>query len=146
MRLAYEVFGPIHSRIPLLRGTQLGYSNAMLFMRGPVRFLSLDNISFARPVPIGSVLRLTSYILHTSHNAAYPALIVRPPFTAFRISLTKTRHAQHVGVKANVVDVRTGKEQMTNDFRFTWCREDGEPLKRTVVPMTYQGAYPILYC
>ena len=52
-----------------------------------------------------------------------------------------TRNAQqHVGVKANVVDIRTGTEQMTNDFRFTWCREDGEPLKRTVVPMTYQGA------
>ena len=48
---------------------------------------------------------------------------------------------QHVGVKANVVDVRTGTEQLTNDFRFTWCREKGEePLKRMVVPMTYQGA------
>ena len=53
---------------------------------------------------------------------------------------------KHVGVKANVVDIRTGTEQMTNDFRFTWCREDGEPLKRTVVPMTYQGdAAPLLF-
>ena len=42
-------------------------------------------------------------------------------------------------MKANVVDTRTGTEQLTNDFRFTWCREDGEPLARTVVPMTYQG-------
>lgn len=46
-------------------------------------------------------------------------------------------------MKASVVDVRTGKEQLTNDFRFTWCREDGEPLKRMVVPMTYQGKSPL---
>ncbi|KIP09446.1 hypothetical protein PHLGIDRAFT_22940 [Phlebiopsis gigantea 11061_1 CR5-6] len=105
MRLAYE----------------LGYSNSMLFTRGPVRFLSLDSISFARPVPIGSVLRLKSYILHTDSTEEFPVLI-------------------HVGVKANVVDIRTGTEQMTNDFRLTWCRQDGEPLKRTVVPMTYQEA------
>lgn len=105
MRLAYE----------------LGYSNSMLFTRGPVRFLSLDSISFARPVPIGSVLRLKSHILHTTSTKEFPALI-------------------HVGVKANVVDIRTGSEQMTNDFRFTWCREDGEPLQRMVVPMTYQEA------
>ncbi|KAF7795152.1 hypothetical protein EIP86_006300 [Pleurotus ostreatoroseus] len=93
----------------------------MLFMQAPVSFLSLDNISFARPVSIGSILRLKSYILHTASTKQYPALI-------------------HVGVKANVVDVRTGKEQMTNDFRFTWCREDGERLGRMVVPMTYEGA------
>lgn len=48
----------------------------MLFTRGPVRFLSLDSISFARPVPIGSVLRLKSYILHTDSTKEFPALIV----------------------------------------------------------------------
>jgi acyl-coenzyme A thioesterase 9 len=35
--------------------------------------------------------------------------------------------------------VKTGSEQTTNDFRFTWCRESGEPLKRIVVPQTYKG-------
>ena len=48
--------------------------------------------------------------------------------------------SQHVGVTANVVDVRTGKEETTNEFRFTWSREDGAPLNRTVVPRTYGGA------
>lgn len=56
--------------------SQLGYSNSLLFTRGPVRFLSLDSISFARPVPIGSVLRLKSYVLHTDSTAQFPALIV----------------------------------------------------------------------
>lgn len=49
MRLAYE----------------LGYSNAVIFTRGVLRFLSLDEITFKHPVPIGSVLRLKSRIAHT---------------------------------------------------------------------------------
>ncbi|GJF00381.1 thioesterase/thiol ester dehydrase-isomerase [Phanerochaete sordida] len=105
MRLAYE----------------LGYSNATLFARSPLRFLSLDSISFARPVPIGSVLRLKSYIVHTTATKEFPVLI-------------------HVTVKASAVDIETGKEETTNDFRFTWCREDGAALPRTVVPVSYQEA------
>lgn len=109
----------------------------MLFTRAPVSFLSLDNISFARPVSIGSILRLKSYILHTASTAEYPALIVSDFLPTLRPLLTVC--VKHVGVKANVVDVRTGREQLTNDFRFTWCREDGESLGRMVVPMTYEG-------
>uniref|UniRef100_A0A0W0FHL1 HotDog ACOT-type domain-containing protein n=1 Tax=Moniliophthora roreri TaxID=221103 RepID=A0A0W0FHL1_MONRR len=104
MRLAYE----------------LGFSNASMFSKGHVRFLSLDGISFAKPVPIGSILRLTSYILHSTSSAEYPMLI-------------------HVGVTANVVDIKTGLEQTTNEFRFTWCKEEGEETRK-VVPKTYQEA------
>ncbi|KAF8961594.1 Thioesterase/thiol ester dehydrase-isomerase [Flammula alnicola] len=107
MRLAYE----------------LGFTNAAMFTRGHVKFLSLDGISFARPVPIGSILRLRSQILHTSSSPQYPIIV-------------------HVGVKANVVDVQTGYEQTTNDFRFTWCQEVGSasPNLRQVVPKTYKEA------
>ncbi|EFI26916.1 hypothetical protein CC1G_15317 [Coprinopsis cinerea okayama7 len=46
----------------------------------------------------------------------------------------------HVGVKANVVDVKTGLEQTTNDFRFTWYQDkQGTQKPRMVVPKTYQG-------
>ncbi|KAF9472834.1 Thioesterase/thiol ester dehydrase-isomerase [Pholiota conissans] len=108
MRLAYE----------------LGFTNAAMFTRGHVKFLSLDGISFARPVPIGSILRLRSQILHTSLSSPNYAIL-------------------HVGVKANVVDVKTGLEQTTNDFRFTWCQEHGpsaSPNLREVVPKTYREA------
>ncbi|KAL1745480.1 HotDog domain-containing protein [Schizophyllum fasciatum] len=105
MRLAYE----------------LGFASASLFCRGPIRFFSLDGISFAKPVPIGSILRLKSWVLHSAATPEHPVLV-------------------HVGVTANVVDVRTGKEETTNEFRFTWSREDGEPLNRTVVPRTYGEA------
>ncbi|KAI0369063.1 Thioesterase/thiol ester dehydrase-isomerase [Pilatotrama ljubarskyi] len=102
MRLAYE----------------LGFANSCLFTRDHVTFLSFDGISFARPVPLGSVLWLTSYIVHSSSSESYPALV-------------------HVCVHADVVNLETGTEQRMNDFRFTRCRESGPPLSRMVVPKTY---------
>ena len=47
-----------------------------MFTRGPVKFLSLDGISFARPVRIGSILRLRSQILHTTSSPQYSAIVV----------------------------------------------------------------------
>ncbi|KAJ7145860.1 HotDog domain-containing protein [Mycena epipterygia] len=108
MRLAYE----------------LGFSNSSLFMRGGhVRFLSLDGIAFAQPVPIGSILRLTSYVLHSTSSSEFPMIV-------------------HVAVTANVVDVETGNERTTNEFRFTWCRDESESSvpRRRVVPKTYKEA------
>ncbi|KAH6911882.1 Thioesterase/thiol ester dehydrase-isomerase [Coprinopsis sp. MPI-PUGE-AT-0042] len=66
----------------------------------------IDGIAFARPVPIGSILRLESMILHTTSTEEYPVLV-------------------HVGVKANVVDVKTGLEQTTNDFSLPWYQDAG---------------------
>lgn len=103
MRLAYE----------------LGFANATLFCRGPVRFLSLDKISFAKPVSIGSILRLRSTIIHSTASGRHPVIV-------------------HVRVEANVVDVSTGLEETTNDFRFTWAVEDGPRLSRNAVPKTYE--------
>ncbi|KAJ7619430.1 Thioesterase/thiol ester dehydrase-isomerase [Roridomyces roridus] len=108
MRMAYE----------------LGFSNSSLFMRGGhVRFLSLDGIAFAQPVPIGSILRLTSNVLHSTSSKEFPIIV-------------------HVGVTANVVDVKTGNERTTNEFRFTWCRDDAlaSSVTRKVVPRTYKEA------
>ncbi|KAF9009194.1 Thioesterase/thiol ester dehydrase-isomerase [Hymenopellis radicata] len=106
MRLAYE----------------LGFTNGSMFVRGPMHFLSLDSISFAQPVPIGSILRLTSTILHSTTPSPEHPLTV------------------HVGVTANVVDVKTGAEHTTNEFRFTWCKEeDAQAIARKVVPRTYKG-------
>ncbi|KAF9456390.1 Thioesterase/thiol ester dehydrase-isomerase [Collybia nuda] len=113
-----KVFGGYLMRL----AHELGFANASMFTQNHVRFLSLDGISFARPVPIGSILRLTSQILHTSTtDMEYPSLV-------------------HVGVKANVVDIGTGSEQTTNDFRFTWYREKADAVHRRVVPKTYQEA------
>ncbi|KZP19840.1 Thioesterase/thiol ester dehydrase-isomerase [Athelia psychrophila] len=97
---------------------ELGYAGAALFARAPVRFLALDGISFTRPVPIGSVLRLSGRVLHTHGKLV------------------------HVAVRAYTADIATGAEEVTNDFRFTFARPL-DPLNansREVVPKTYTEA------
>ncbi|CAK5271779.1 unnamed protein product [Mycena citricolor] len=116
-----KIFGGYLMRL----GYELGFSNASMFFRGGhIRFLSLDGISFSEPVPIGSILRLSSYVLHsTSTEGLHPTV--------------------HVAVTANVVDVETGQERTTNEFRFTWCRDDERAsigAARIVVPKTYKEA------
>lgn len=46
---------------------------------------------------------------------------------------------QHVRVQANVVDVKTGREETTNDFRFTFARDDGYHEVPRIIPRTYHG-------
>ncbi|KIK64962.1 hypothetical protein GYMLUDRAFT_160038 [Collybiopsis luxurians FD-317 M1] len=122
MRLAYE----------------LGFSNASMFCRGRVRFLALDEISFKLPVPIGSILRLTSVVL-------YDDLVKE------RVDGEDHVYQLHIGVRANVLDIKTGAEKTTNEFRFTWRGEeklnDGVGVGgglvhkvRKVVPKTYREA------
>jgi len=107
---------------------ELGYTTSSLFTRGPLRFLSLDRIAFARPVPLGSILRLTSRIIHSRTDVPGMDMVV------------------HVSVTANVVDVQSGAEQTTNEFRFTWGKEHkvGEAaFNRRVVPKTYKGTFDV---
>lgn len=56
---------------------ELGFTNASVFARKPVRFLSLDKIAFSHPVPIGSIVRMQSTVHHSAATSKYPALIVR---------------------------------------------------------------------
>ena len=109
-----------------------------------MRFLSLDGIRFAQPVPIGSLLRLTSYVLHSTSSAEFPIIVVRLAQLLVHVTncLLSLNRSQHVAVTANVVDVETGNELTTNEFRFTWCRDDSPAVvpRRTVVPKTYKGA------
>ncbi|KAF8525581.1 Thioesterase/thiol ester dehydrase-isomerase [Hysterangium stoloniferum] len=115
----------VHSKIfggYLMRlAYELSFTTAALFSRRPLRFLSLDGLAFRQPVPIGSILRLRSQVAFTALTDCYPALV-------------------HITVRADVVDVTTGIELTTDDFRFTWCDEHGPPLDRKVVPKTYHDA------
>ncbi|KAF7979101.1 hypothetical protein HWV62_43626 [Athelia sp. TMB] len=107
---------------------ELAFAGAALFTRAPVRFVSLDGISFTKPVPIGSVLRLSARVLHTREELV------------------------HVAVRAHISNISTGGEVLTNDFRFTFSRplsppaasngEDPSPTapRRDVVPKTYTEA------
>ncbi|KZO98279.1 Thioesterase/thiol ester dehydrase-isomerase [Calocera viscosa TUFC12733] len=77
-------------------------------------FLSLDNISFKLPVPVGCMLKLKSGVGYSDSKVV------------------------HIGVRANVLDVTTGEEKTTNEFWFTWDAEGGGT--KGVVPRTYEEA------
>ena len=67
---------PFHVGYLMRLAYELGFANATLFCRRPVRFLSLDKIAFAKPVSIGSILRLRSTIIHSTASEKYPAIVV----------------------------------------------------------------------
>ncbi|KZT61476.1 Thioesterase/thiol ester dehydrase-isomerase [Calocera cornea HHB12733] len=77
-------------------------------------FLSLDNISFKLPVPVGCMLKLKSGVGYSDSKVV------------------------HIGVRANVLDVTTGEEMTTNEFWFTWDAEGSGA--KGVVPRTYEEA------
>ncbi|OCF38559.1 thioesterase [Kwoniella heveanensis CBS 569] len=112
-----KVFGGILMR-------QLCFTNASLFAQGPMRFLSLDQITFRLPVPIGAVLRLSSKVVKTTQPHEGP----------------DGEAKVHILVRAEVEEVETGVRRETNTFYFTMAKEDHEPIGRVVVPSTYTEA------
>lgn len=52
---------------------ELAYANAMLYAKERPLFLSLDEISFKKPIPIGSVLNLTSNVVYTGSTGLFNA-------------------------------------------------------------------------
>ncbi|KAG0286540.1 hypothetical protein BGZ97_007387 [Linnemannia gamsii] len=98
MRLAYE----------------LAFCNASSFIASRPTFLALDEISFRKPVPIGTFLALDSQIVYAEGG---------------------DHHSFQVMVKADVMDVKKGTRETTNTFWFTFT----DPVKGTnrIMPKTY---------
>ncbi|KAK8865753.1 hypothetical protein IAR55_000900 [Kwoniella newhampshirensis] len=112
-----KVFGGILMRL-------LCFTNAALFASKPLRFLSLDQITFRLPVPIGAVLRLSSKVVKTTKPHDGP----------------DGEAKVHIMVKAEVEEVETGVRRETNTFFFTMAKDDHEPVGKVVVPRTYKEA------
>lgn len=72
--------------------SELCFTNAAIFSSKPLRFLSLDQITFRLPVPIGAVLRLSSKVVHTTQPREGPNDEARV----------------HIMVRAEVEEVGTG--------------------------------------
>ncbi|KAF9190499.1 hypothetical protein BGZ51_008538 [Haplosporangium sp. Z 767] len=98
MRLAYE----------------LAFCNASVFISSRPTFLALDEISFRKPVPIGTFLALDSQIVYAEGSG---------------------HHSFQVMVKADVLDVKKGTRETTNTFWFTFT----DPIKGSprIMPRTY---------
>lgn len=100
MRLAYE----------------LAFCNASVFIKHRPTFLALDEISFRKPVPIGTLLTLDSQIVFSEGGQ---------------------HHSFQVMVKADVLDIQKGTRETTNTFWFTF--RDPKEVSGTpkVMPKTY---------
>ncbi|KAF9581344.1 hypothetical protein BGW38_001681 [Lunasporangiospora selenospora] len=98
MRLAYE----------------LAFCNASVFISSRPTFLALDEISFRKPVPIGTFLALDSQIVYAEGG---------------------DHHSFQVMVKADVMNVKEGTRETTNTFWFTFR----DPVNGTpkIMPRTY---------
>ncbi|KAG0348747.1 hypothetical protein BG004_004323 [Podila humilis] len=99
MRLAYE----------------LAFCNASVFIKYRPTFLSLDEISFRKPVPIGTFLALDSQIVFSEGGQ---------------------HHSFQVMVKADVWDVEKGTRETTNTFWFTFRNPKDNSTPR-IMPKTY---------
>ncbi|KAF8923181.1 acyl-CoA thioester hydrolase [Dissophora ornata] len=98
MRLAYE----------------LAFCNASVFISSRPTFLALDEISFRKPVSIGTFLALDSQIVYAEGG---------------------DHHSFQVMVKADVLDIKKKSRETTNTFWFTFSN----PVKGTsrIIPRTY---------
>jgi acyl-coenzyme A thioesterase 9 len=103
-----KIFGGYLMRVAF----ELAYASCLLTCKSDIRFLSLDDITFHKPVSVGSILSLSSVVSYTSGKK------------------------MQVDVLANVVDVKTRVCETTNEFHFTFESDEGDV--PSVIPRTYK--------
>ncbi|PWN35422.1 uncharacterized protein FA14DRAFT_164321 [Meira miltonrushii] len=109
---------------------ELAYMNAITFANGkPVKFLSLDALSFHLPVSIGAILSLTSRITYTSGS------------TPHTTEQNEQSSIASVVVLAEVVDTKTGEKKRSNTFHFSF---DFGPDAKKVLPESYRDSIAFL--
>jgi len=99
---------------------ELSFANAFSFCgtSSPPTFLSVDDISFLRPVRVGNMLKLHSQVIYATENAC------------------------QVKLNIEVCDLqkRDGINHISNVFHFTFSKgTTGPPLKQ-LIPQTYEEA------
>ncbi|KAJ1653091.1 hypothetical protein IWQ61_006715 [Dispira simplex] len=107
----HKIFGGYLMRLAL----ELAYAQASLFAKRSPKILAIDDITFKKPVPIGSVLYLTSQVTYSSGlpNASY-----------------------EISVRADVIHPSAGIRETTNVFHLTFKGPEGAQAPR-VLPRTY---------
>ncbi|KAI7898149.1 acyl-CoA hydrolase [Cokeromyces recurvatus] len=99
------------------RAYELAYANASLFMKSASpNLLSMDEVTFRKPVHVGTLLNLKSGIVLSE---GYPHRSVQ------------------VRVVAEVIDIEAGTRETTNVFHFTLSTGDENIKLRRILPRTY---------
>eukprot|EP01098_Paradermamoeba_levis_P008181 TRINITY_DN3389_c0_g1_i2.p1 TRINITY_DN3389_c0_g1~~TRINITY_DN3389_c0_g1_i2.p1 ORF type:complete len:454 (+),score=99.25 TRINITY_DN3389_c0_g1_i2:130-1491(+) len=119
-----NVHGKIFGGYLLRTGFELAWATAFVFSQSRPFFLCMDDVSFVRPVEIGSILSLNSVITYVSE--------INRTFCCT--------------VNASVIDPTKGTIETTNLFHFTFTCPDKEldgkaaPPLRQVLPESYSDA------
>ncbi|KNE61261.1 hypothetical protein AMAG_07004 [Allomyces macrogynus ATCC 38327] len=109
-----NIHGNVFGGILMKQAFELAFLAASVYSRGHPRFLAMDDITFRKPVPIGSILHFTAKVVYSRARS-------------FQVQVT-----------ADVVDPATGQRDTTNTFMLTFGAgaKDGEV--PTVMPRTYE--------
>lgn len=111
----------------LLKQTfELAFTCAAAFAHARPTFVSLDPSTFQNPVPVGSILYLTSTIVYTD-----PPLIGAP---GEKVNEDSEYTRVQVRVDSKVRDVEHGHSNPTGQFNYTFT----VPKSIRVMPRTYQ--------
>ncbi|KAJ3417340.1 Acyl-coenzyme A thioesterase 9, mitochondrial [Chytridiales sp. JEL 0842] len=105
-----NIFGGYLMRL----GYELAFSTAVIYAKSRIHFVALDDITFRKPVPIGSLLSLSSQVIYC---AGAPSKTLQ------------------VKVRADVIDPIKNTVDMTNEFNFTFYCAGGELPK--IMPQSY---------
>jgi acyl-coenzyme A thioesterase 9 len=97
---------------------ELAYITALLFSKSPATFVSLDDIIFKKPVPIGSFLSLTAHVVYSMDS----------PHNTFQVKV--------VADVMNHLQPSLETIERTNIFHFTF-KSNGASIPK-IMPKTYE--------
>ncbi|KAJ3315298.1 hypothetical protein HDV04_003691 [Boothiomyces sp. JEL0838] len=113
--LYHKIFGGYLMRVAF----ELAYTTAVMACKSyNIEFLALDDLTFRLPVPIGSIISLSSKFVYS------------------------TRSTFQISVIVDILNVVTGERKTSNDFYFTFTCKDIEKFPH-VLPQSY--AESVLY-
>jgi len=119
-----NIHGKVFGGLLMRQAFELAFSTAWVFTACKPEFFSLDNITFQRPVELGTLLRSTARVEYTAHAVPEPAA-------------KSDGHYVTVAVSTEVVNPEEGKQVVTNDFHFTF--RFTQPVPR-LLPQSYAEA------
>jgi acyl-coenzyme A thioesterase 9 len=111
-----NLYNKIFGGFLMRKAYELAWANAEVFGKARPRLCAVDDISFRRPVLIGSLLMLSSQVVYVKDNQ----MLIR--------------------VHAKAVDPIKGSEEMTNDFYFKFSVDPKHATLRNVIPQSYSEA------
>lgn len=108
-----NIHGFIFGGFLMQRAYELAFSNALLYIRDRPEIIALDDTTFRKPVPVGSILKFSSKVVYAEGHP---------------------HHTFQVAVVADVIDPTTGQRDTTNTFYFSFS-------SRKIVPRLQISTY-----